>query len=278
MFGKLKSFFLSSSGEAVGASEASANEDTAKRRVEVAEEIAAYQGQRVDFTALLPVDILLRVVLALNDPQDLLSCAHVCARMRRCFFVRNAFGQWLQLNLTRRQGKDCLLVALDTPSKPVEDPLALPVPLVVHNFEQYLVWAFGARRLSVEDTFALLARGQVGGKEVLTGGWSELHPSPGEPVSRVCVLLPPGVHPPIWVSKQLLGLSQLILLGPQISEGGKGAAVLSNSLSPVTSNFPYNCLTVVAKRSWNSLTELQKRDGSFCEAAQELCVSVSRVP
>ncbi len=96
-----------------------------------------YTGERFDFPRLLPVDLLLRVLLSLDRAGDLLAAAHVSARLRRVFFLRNVWGRWLPAHLPRRLGGDCFFAALDDPAVPLlEDPLA-PQPATVASFEPY---------------------------------------------------------------------------------------------------------------------------------------------
>lgn len=247
----------------------------AERQEQFEREFASYVGERIDFTAWLPVDILLRVILQLRDSPDVLACAHTNARLRRVFFVRNAFGQWLQEHLCRVQGADVLLVALRHPLGPVEDPLALPVPLSVSSFLPYLAWTVpsAAHRWSADKFFSQLQRGQVGGPRKAFP-WSSLVPEQENEeaeveVLEVAALLPAGVHPPVWLTRRLLGLARLVLLGPR----GAAGAALSNAGA-----HPANCATVVAARQWSDLTEEDKLAGRGCGAEQpELCLRLVRV-
>lgn len=134
----------------------------------------------------------------------------------------------------------------------------------------------------------------------MLGSWRELLPARAqqepeqEEVRGVSVLLPPGVHPPVWVSRKLLGLQRLVLLGPPLlpvsalSSSSSSllassssalfsscaanlavascAASLSNPRVPELNNFAYNCLTVVSSKSWSSLDENQKRDAPWSKS------------
>lgn len=98
------------------------------------------EGERVDFGLLLPVDVLLRVVLALEGPAELLALRAVSARLRRVFLARNALARWLLLHLPRLQGpRHCLLVAHQHPLRPLHDPFA-PQPLAVTELGPALAW------------------------------------------------------------------------------------------------------------------------------------------
>ncbi len=249
MFSRLRRLVLGDARVAGGENSAataqagSAVAATAKRQEE-----DDYTGERVDWTALLPVDLLLRVVLCLEGAEDVLAASHVATRLRRVFFVRNVWGRWLARRLPARLGSDCFFLALDDPDVPaVEDPFAA-VAGSVSDLRPFLPWAFGCLRVQVKEAFEQLARGQMGGKDVF--GWNQLR-NDGGAVAQVALLLPPGSHPPVWVSPRTLGLSRLLMLGVP-----GAATVLSNDKGAPGHN--YNCLTVVGNSLWNKLTEQQK--------------------
>jgi hypothetical protein len=209
-----------------------------------------YTGERVDWPKKLPVDVALRVLLALDQPGDLLAAAHVNGRLRSVFFSRNVWGRWLPTHLPRRLGADCFFAALDDPAVPLaEDPLG-PQPATVASFEPYLPWAFGCLRVSVAETFQQLGRGQLGGKDVFA--WNQLR-TDGGAVAQVALLLPPGSHPPVWVAPRTLQLSRLLLLGT-------AAGSAPTMLTPLGGHpgHDYNCLTVVGDTQWHKLTERDK--------------------
>jgi hypothetical protein len=113
---------------------------------------------RVDFTKLLSVDVLLLIILQLDEPRHVLACAHVNRAFRRAFFVRNAFGYWHFENLSRVMGNECLVLPSELYAE-LYDLLVEPLPTAC-SLMPYISWSFVAKKRSAEDVFAHLTLGR----------------------------------------------------------------------------------------------------------------------
>jgi hypothetical protein len=142
----------------------------------------------VDFTQLFPLDLLLPIVLALPSARDVLNAAHVCVKLRRVFFERNAFAFWLRIHLPKMMGDDCLLLALvEEKNWTLVDPFEEP-SLKADSLRPYIAWAFSARK---ESSASLFSRLDCRHRRSIS--WLSC--------TKFSVLLPPGTFPSLWVCR-----------------------------------------------------------------------------
>lgn len=113
--------------------------------------------ERVDFTSILPLDLIARILCALPGRRHVLNSSQVCRRFRQACLQRNVWGRWIRANTWSVVPREKMLVVFfPESSAPSLCPFSHEVPSVCPPDNPYLTWLFRSSLMSLESLSALL--------------------------------------------------------------------------------------------------------------------------